>query len=269
MKLYYIKKVSKQDATRTVVVNNDAAKEFFGVKLGKKHDTAFVKIKYIPGKAYQEVSFVKKQDIRLFIDRDFKESDILLFSAKGDNRFELETIATTSKRYRVYEQVLRRVKPNFVLTDHLPSSDFSKSDEDDEHEMELLRKGSTEVVQLIKARRGQGVFRQRVGDIDARCRVTGVDALEYLRASHIKPWRKCDDREKLDGNNGLMLAPHVDLLFDSGFISFENDGSLIISSKAEARVLEAWGVRADFNAGPFNPQQCVYLEHHRAEELQR
>jgi hypothetical protein len=269
MKLYYIKKASKQDATRTVVVNNEAAKDFFGVTFRKKHDTASVRIKYKPGKGYQKVNFVKKQDIRLFIERNFKASDILLFSAKGDNRFDLETIKTTSKRYRVYEQILGREKPNFVISDRLPSQDFSKRDEDDAHEMDLVRKGSTEVAQLIKARRGQGVFRQRVGDIETRCRLTGVDAPEYLRASHIKPWRKSNDREKLDGNNGLMLAPHVDMLFDSGLISFENNGALLVSRKVEPQVLAAWGIRTNFNAGSFNRQQCIYLKHHRSEEFQR
>ena len=192
---------------------------------------------------------------------------------QGGNRFDLETIQTTSKRYRVYDLALQGANSNFLLTNQLPQADlrplnFLKDDEDDAHEMELCLKGSTEVVQLVKARRGQGVFRQRVAGIEARCRLTGVDAPEYLRASHIKPWRKSDDREKLDGSNGLMLAPHVDMLFDSGLISFENDGTLIVSSKVEPRVLAAWGIRADFNAGSFNPQQCVYLEHHRTQELQ-
>ena len=273
MNIYYIKKASNQDVTRTVVVNAEAARDFFGLVFRQKHATASVQIKYLPGKAYQEVRFVKKQDVRLFIDRNFEESDILVFTSQGGNRFDLETIKSTSNRYRVYDLALQGVKSNFILTNHLPQAeprprDFIKDDEDDAHEMELLLKGSTEVVQLIKARRGQGVFRQRVVNIEARCRLTGVDATEYLRASHIKPWRKSDDREKLDGNNGLMLAPHVDMLFDSGLISFENDGALIVSSKVDPRVLAAWGIRPNFNAGSFSPPQCVYLEHHRAEELQ-
>jgi hypothetical protein len=32
----------------------------------------------------------------------------------------------------------------------------------------------------------------------------------FLVASHIKPWRLSDNSERLDGNNSLLLSPHVD-----------------------------------------------------------
>jgi len=48
-------------------------------------------------------------------------------------------------------------------------------------------------------------------------------------SSHIKPWRSSSNVERLDGSNGLMLAPHVDLLFDQGYISFENNGDVIVN----------------------------------------
>jgi len=275
MTLYYIKRASNQDVTRTVVVNAGAVHDFFGLDLPEKHDFAFIQVKYLPGKTYEKVKVVKKQDARLLIQRNFMESDILLFTAKGSNQFDLDTINRASARYRVYELALDKAGTNFILTNELPQTESklhdcvrNNDDDDDAHEVELLLKGSTEVIQLIKARRGQGVFRQRVAVVEAMCRLTRVDVLEYLRASHIKPWRKSDDREKLDGNNGLMLAPHVDLLFDSGLISFENDGSLIVSCKVDPQILAAWNVPVDFNAGAFNRQQCVYLEHHRTEELQ-
>jgi predicted restriction endonuclease len=52
-----------------------------------------------------------------------------------------------------------------------------------------------------------------------------------LRASHIKPWRLASNEERLDPNNGLILAPTYDLLFDQGFITFEADKTLRISSE--------------------------------------
>jgi hypothetical protein len=94
--------------------------------------------------------------------------------------------------------------------------------EDDRHQRELLNRGLVGPVerhQLVKSRRGQGVFRDNVESREPKCRITGVSNPRYLRASHIKPWRKSSDIEKIDGNNGLMLAPHVDFLFDRGFIS--------------------------------------------------
>ena len=95
--------------------------------------------------------------------------------------------------------------------------------------------------QLVRARRGQGIFRKRVLDIEPVCRITGIDKPSLLIASHIKPWRACGTAaERLDGSNGLMMAPHADFLFDRGLLGFEEDGRPMFSSQltdtdAEAR----------------------------------
>lgn len=118
-------------------------------------------------------------------------------------------------------------------------------------------------VQLIKARLGQGVFRQNVEQVEHACRVTKVLDRRHLRAGHIKPWRAADDREKLDGCNGLLLAPHVQHLFERGYISFADNGDLLVSRLLNPSVLAAWGVSLPFNAGAFRPEQQAYLAHHR------
>jgi putative restriction endonuclease len=124
--------------------------------------------------------------------------------------------------------------------------------------------GDVERTQLVKARRGQGIFRTNVRMNESRCRVTGVDDLAHLRASHIKPWRDCDDLEKLHGCNGLLLAPHIDHLFDRGWISFDGDGTLLIADGTNLHVLAAWGIEEGFNGGPFSEQQQAFLGYHRA-----
>ena len=142
--------------------------------------------------------------------------------------------------------------------------------EDDRHERELLNRGligPVERHQIVKSRRGQGVFRDNVESREPKCRITGVSNPRYLRASHIKPWRKSSDIEKIDGDNGLMLAPHVDFLFDRGFISFEDDGTLIVSTQIEVGALESWGIPSEVNVGKFSPEQAVYLKFHRENEL--
>ena len=142
--------------------------------------------------------------------------------------------------------------------------------EDDRHQRELLNRGLVGPVerhQLVKSRRGQGVFRDNVESREPKCRITGVSNPRYLRASHIKPWRKSSDIEKIDGNNGLMLAPHVDFLFDRGLISFEDDGTLIVSAQIEDGALESWGIPSVVNVGIFSPEQAVYLKFHRENEL--
>lgn len=122
---------------------------------------------------------------------------------------------------------------------------------------------ATEKEQLTKSRIGQGLFRKRVEQIEERCRLTGVEETSLLIASHIKPWRDCNNSERLDGNNGLFLSPHADKLFDRGWISFSNDGSLLVGYGAET-VLDAWGIDRLVNVGAFSEAQSKYLEYHRS-----
>jgi len=117
---------------------------------------------------------------------------------------------------------------------------------------------------LTKARIGQGLFKQRVMDIERACRITKVDNPEHLIGSHIKPWRESKNTERLDGENGLLLTPTVDHLFDRGFISFENNGDLIISPVADRISLDKMGIpEAGFGVGTFTLQQKQYLDFHR------
>lgn|SRR6516165_9732867 len=118
---------------------------------------------------------------------------------------------------------------------------------------------------LIRARRGQGLFKQRVMQIERRCRITGVEKPIHLVASHCKPWRDSSNEERLNGENGLLLTPTVDHLFDRGFIGFENDGTLIISPVADRPSLQRMGVdiRGVTNVGSFTEGQKKFLDFHR------
>jgi putative restriction endonuclease len=125
----------------------------------------------------------------------------------------------------------------------------------------------SEKEQVIRARRGQGQFRENVQRIENRCRLTGVNNPAFLMASHIKPWRLCTSTsERLDGNNGLFLTPHVDLLFDRGYISFQDNGTIMVSPRIDMCDLNLLGLIncAGKAVGPFTPEQCVYLAYHRA-----
>lgn len=68
----------------------------------------------------------------------------------------------------------------------------------------------TDRLAIIRARRGQGLFKERVGKIESKCRVTGVENLVHLVASHCKPWRDSTNEERLfiDGLhiNGANIA---------------------------------------------------------------
>jgi hypothetical protein len=123
--------------------------------------------------------------------------------------------------------------------------------------------GPTQKQQLVNARRGQGLFRANVRLHEKKCRITQVTDPEHLRASHIKPWKDSTDKEKLDGSNGLMLAPHIDHLFDRGFISFDDNGDLLIATNLTNVVLRAWALVPGINVGTFNDRQLAYMEYHR------
>lgn len=123
----------------------------------------------------------------------------------------------------------------------------------------------TEREALVLARRGQGLFKKRVHRFESKCRVTGVSRLEHLRASHSKPWRDSTNGERLDGENGLLLTPSIDHLFDRGFISFRGDGRLLVSPVAHGGSLERMGVPVSraVDVGGFTERQLLFLEYHR------
>ena len=127
----------------------------------------------------------------------------------------------------------------------------------------------TEREALIVARRGQGLFKQRVMQVENRCRITGVTNPIHLRASHCKPWRDSSNEERLNGENGLLLTPTMDHLFDRGFISFEDSGLLIVSPVAHALSLNRMGVATDrvTNVGTFTQGQKQFLDYHRESVL--
>lgn len=124
---------------------------------------------------------------------------------------------------------------------------------------------------IIRDRVGQGRFKQNVLVIEHRSISTGVDQLPHLVASHIRPWRDSTNDQRLDGENGLLLTPSIDHLFDRGFIGFEDKGTLIISPVAHRPSLQRMGVETTtvVNVGGFSEGQRRFLEYHRNAVLLR
>ena len=89
----------------------------------------------------------------------------------------------------------------------------------------------TERTGLVTSRVGQGYFRQQVLQRwDGKCAVTGSDVLSILIASHIIPWSEASDEERLDVDNGILLSPLYDALFDKHLISFDDEGNILFSA---------------------------------------
>lgn len=86
---------------------------------------------------------------------------------------------------------------------------------------------------LISTRLGQGRFREHLLQQWQGCAVTGYPMPAMLVASHIKPWRAANNIERLDPHNGLLLLANIDKAFDKGFITFEKNGAILLSSVLE------------------------------------
>jgi putative restriction endonuclease len=143
----------------------------------------------------------------------------------------------------------------------------------DDRAEELIRLrsdiGPVEKERLIRARRGHGLFRRNLEEIEGGCRLTQLLDRRHLLASHIKPWRESNDLEKLDGFNGLLCSPHVAHLFDRGYVSFADDGALLVSRHLNPRVLKVWNLETPAKVEPFRAEQCVYLDYHRREVFEK
>lgn len=126
--------------------------------------------------------------------------------------------------------------------------------------------GSATILRLSEVRTKQQLFRRRLIDVEKQCRLTRIMDLRFLRASHIKPWAACATAtERTDGNNGLLLTPTADLLFDRGWISFENSGRLLVSEELPKEVSGRIGLKLKSGrlCGAFNLHQSTYLDFHQ------
>jgi predicted restriction endonuclease len=163
--------------------------------------------------------------------------------------------------------VERNTKGNAMYSSALAAyleylSDISSEDVQEDIQDVLSDHGidNTEKATLVNARVGQGQFRRQLIDQWGRCALTGYRDPRFLVASHIKPWRKSTNHERLDPYNGLLLLPNLDKAFDLGYISFEDTGRIMISGALEDE--EALGVRVTMRLELHNNHRD-YMTYHR------
>lgn len=122
----------------------------------------------------------------------------------------------------------------------------------------------TERENLVRARIGQGIFRKRLIETWGGCSVTGCNITDLLVASHIKPWYCSTNEERLDVNNGLLLIPNLDRLFDRGYISFKENGKILISNHLPNEAYKILGIHSDIKLlKPVNHKCLSFLNYHR------
>lgn len=114
-------------------------------------------------------------------------------------------------------------------------------------------------------RDGQNEYRKRLLEECPFCPITMINEESLLIASHIKPWAVSDSRERVDPNNGLMLSPLYDKLFDRGYITFSNDKRVSISNWLSKQVKDRIGIKENqfFQFLPINDERAKYLDYHR------
>ena len=125
----------------------------------------------------------------------------------------------------------------------------------------------TERKGLVTSRVGQGYYRaQLLQKWGYKCALTGFDKENLLIASHIVAWSKSSNKERLDPENGILLSPNADALFDKHLISFNDDGGLLMSKQITSEDLERLGL-SSFKRISVNPEMIPYLERHRSKTL--
>ncbi|MBL9118153.1 MAG: HNH endonuclease [Verrucomicrobiaceae bacterium] len=124
---------------------------------------------------------------------------------------------------------------------------------------------TTEALALAKQRRGQDLFRKALMDYwGGACAVTGITIPELLRASHAKPWAKCDtDAERLNVFNGFLLCAHLDALFDQGLMTFDDQGSPIYSTKLDTENRSKLSLSPSLKLRWITAQHTPFLFWHR------
>ncbi|MDA8715257.1 DUF3427 domain-containing protein, partial [Flavobacteriales bacterium] len=121
----------------------------------------------------------------------------------------------------------------------------------------------TERSGLVTSRVGQGYYRQLIREKwNNRCPVTGCEIIKILISSHIVPWSECNENERLDVENGILLSPNVDSLFDKHLISFSDEGEMLLSDKISEDVLTQLGIHKKVVL-PVSHGMKKYLKRHR------
>jgi len=125
----------------------------------------------------------------------------------------------------------------------------------------------TEVLALVKQRRGQALFREALLDYwGGACAVTGIETAELLRASHAKPWADCvSDSERLNVFNGFLLCAHLDALFDRGLMTFSKDGQAVFAARLQPEVRAQLNLQETMRFRWLSPEHAQFLDWHRSE----
>ena len=174
------------------------------------------------------VKTVSKEMIQLgVIDKPLMEMESLeLEIAIALISFNPQFIAKDKRGNKMYSNSLKQFKYYYIssyeTTNTIEQQILDKIKND--HTLSVTTRES-----IVDSRIGQGIFRNKLIEKYEKCIVTGVDNKKLLIASHIKPWAICNNKERLSVDNGLLLTPTYDKLFDIGLITFDTNSRMRVS----------------------------------------
>ena len=122
---YYLKKISKQDKTRTFVINTNAINDYFNFKINKKNDEDYINIIYPDTKKIENIKIIMKQDPRCFINRDFFDiNDIIIFDKRYDNSTDLYfyKVIIIQSHNDNYKNLNTLLKNNYLITNQIKAN---------------------------------------------------------------------------------------------------------------------------------------------------
>ena len=134
----------------------------------------------------------------------------------------------------------------------------------DQRKKEYKKPDKTERKGLVTSRVGQGWYRKEIlKRWERKCSVTGCGIEKILISSHIVPWSKSTDEERLDVGNGVLLSPNLDSLFDRHLISFKDTGEIIISKNLNDNDLQILEINKDMKLRYVYNDMKKYLSRHK------
>lgn len=178
------------------------------------------------------------------VSRDMLAADVIEKPLFEMNRLEYEIAMLKilgNPNFKKKDETGRRMYSNSLK--HLQScmKELSDNVADEKFAEKIISESGitiTEKETLIKSRVGQGEFKQKIIEkYRGKCIVTGIACKRILIASHIKPWAVSTNEERLDSENGFLLSPTYDKLFDLGLISFKDNGNIILSKLLDSDTL--------------------------------
>ena len=202
------------------------------------------------GKRVFLFEYVQSSNVRFISELEFFDADY--FETKDINKNKRVAIRFFFTRAGIRLPVsASELKGKANYNGQIDFNDYVPPDETE-------RKG------LVLTRVGHGAYRQRIiHRWEYQCAVTGFNKLEALIASHIVPWAESDDLERLDVNNGILLSPTYDALFDRHLISFDSKGKIILSDTIEKNAFNRVHVTGKEIISNLNTDNQLYLERHR------